>query len=375
MRDGVIFPPVVIFYDGQTRWLAEGFHRIAAAKQAGFTSISVTVIEGNERDAMLHSLGSNADHGKRRTNADKRYVVETMLKDDQWSAWSDREIGERCKVTHPFVAGIRKSLIPVSLETLPVSEVTKERTFTTKHGTTATMRTGNIGKPKKVVNPIDSFIKLAVSKVFDEMDGELSDEAGIDLAMSHILNGLGNANSNAEPESVKPTIQKTVADNVCELIETHNIPAEYHVELIEAAEGWAVNSDASNREGTSVAVKGFIWWDEKSGALAKRRIRVGEEAKNEKLLKKFGEYPFETTTFHFLENLRVGNSGPMADLKRCAEHFDSLDRERLERFKKILADIRQAHNEGMDELESSIDALLRSVEKDITPTDKLLTNT
>ena len=164
MRDGVVFPPVVVFYDSltSTRLLAEGFHRIAAAKQAGFTSISVTVIEGNERAAMLHSLGSNADHGKRRTNADKRYVVETMLKDDQWSAWSDREIGERCKVTHPFVAGIRKSLIPVSLETLPVSEVTKERTFTTKHGTTATMRTGNIGKKQEPVKPTTPSAKLAV---------------------------------------------------------------------------------------------------------------------------------------------------------------------------------------------------------------------
>ena len=165
MRDGVVFPPVVVFYDSltSTRLLAEGFHRIEAAKQAGFTSISVTVIEGNERAAMLHSLGSNADHGKRRTNADKRYVVETMLKDDQWSAWSDREIGERCKVTHPFVAGIRKSLIPVSLETLPVSEVTKERTFTTKHGTTATMRTGNIGKKQEPVKPTTPSAKLAVA--------------------------------------------------------------------------------------------------------------------------------------------------------------------------------------------------------------------
>ena len=34
MRDGVIFPPVVIFREGETRLLAEGFHRIAAAKQA-----------------------------------------------------------------------------------------------------------------------------------------------------------------------------------------------------------------------------------------------------------------------------------------------------------------------------------------------------
>lgn len=156
MRDGVIFPPVVVFYDGQTRWLAEGFHRIAAAKQARFTSIAVTVIDGDFRAATLHSLGSNADHGKRRTNADKRHVVELMLNDPEWSSWSDREIGERCKVDHKTVGGMRA----LSLGKSPVREVTKERTYTTKHGTTATMRTGNIGKKQEPVKPtanVDCF--------------------------------------------------------------------------------------------------------------------------------------------------------------------------------------------------------------------------
>ena len=35
MKAGEQFPPVVAFHDGEAIWLADGFHRIYAAKQAG----------------------------------------------------------------------------------------------------------------------------------------------------------------------------------------------------------------------------------------------------------------------------------------------------------------------------------------------------
>lgn len=51
-------------------------------------TIAVDVRPGSQRDAILYSLGANAAHGRRRTNADKRRAVQRMLSDEEWSRWS-----------------------------------------------------------------------------------------------------------------------------------------------------------------------------------------------------------------------------------------------------------------------------------------------
>jgi hypothetical protein len=49
-------------------------------------------------------------HGLRRSNADKREAVAELLRDGEWAAWSDSEIGRRCRVNHVFIAKMRKQL-------------------------------------------------------------------------------------------------------------------------------------------------------------------------------------------------------------------------------------------------------------------------
>jgi hypothetical protein len=68
------------------------------------------VRQGTRREAVLFSVGANASHGLRRTNADKERAVKVLLSDDEWKEWGDREIASRCGVTHPFVGQIRKGL-------------------------------------------------------------------------------------------------------------------------------------------------------------------------------------------------------------------------------------------------------------------------
>lgn len=110
MRGGAVFPPVVAFYDGTHYWLADGFHRHAAALEAKREFLSVEVRSGTQRDAVLFSLGANAAHGLRRTNADKRRGVETLLRDAEWRTWSDSRIAKQCEVSAPFVGNVRQDL-------------------------------------------------------------------------------------------------------------------------------------------------------------------------------------------------------------------------------------------------------------------------
>lgn len=137
MADGAEFPPIVVFHDGSSYWLADGFHRVMAASSIESETIASLVKKGARRDAVLYSVGANAGHGLRRTNADKRLAVIMLLKDEEWAAWSDREIARRCAVHNSFVGKVRASL--------SLNDSEKPKTYTTKHGTQATMKTENIG--------------------------------------------------------------------------------------------------------------------------------------------------------------------------------------------------------------------------------------
>jgi hypothetical protein len=151
MTEGSTFPAIVVYYDGSEYWLADGFHRVAAAKQIGTLELDAEVIQGSRRDAVLHSVGANTSHGLRRTNADKRRAVETLLRDDEWRQWSDREIARRAQVSDRFVNKLRTELTAnIRSENRThhdhYNNDAAQRSYTTKHGTTATMKTGNIGK-------------------------------------------------------------------------------------------------------------------------------------------------------------------------------------------------------------------------------------
>jgi ParB-like chromosome segregation protein Spo0J len=84
MRAGATFPPVTMFHDGEAYWLADGFHRVRAAFAAALKTIEADVRQGARRDAVLHSVSANAQHGLRRTNDDKRRAVLTLLGDPEW---------------------------------------------------------------------------------------------------------------------------------------------------------------------------------------------------------------------------------------------------------------------------------------------------
>lgn len=154
MESGSIFPAVEIVSDGQSSWLVDGQHRLEAVKKLEHETITANVTEGDYRDALLKSCATNSEHGKRRTNEDKRQKVMMLLEDEEWKDWSDREIARQCKVGHPLVGELRNHTgRNTSIEgelrdhTGNVSSMETERTFIHhKTGKPTTMNTTNIGK-------------------------------------------------------------------------------------------------------------------------------------------------------------------------------------------------------------------------------------
>ena len=133
MEEGATFPPIIVFFDGTQYWPGDGFHRIEAVRRIDRAAISADVRKGGQRDALLLAASANATHGLRRTQADKRQSIETLLRDPEWSRWSDREIGKACAVDHKTVGKVRREL---------TGEIPSERsvTYRNRHGNESNMR-------------------------------------------------------------------------------------------------------------------------------------------------------------------------------------------------------------------------------------------
>lgn len=115
IADGVGFPAITVFTDGSSYWLADGFHRHAAHKQAGKEIISAIVKLGSKRDALIFACQANGKHGLPMTTADKRRAVELLLNDPEIAetlrdkdddTWTQRKIARHCGVSHTFVANL-----------------------------------------------------------------------------------------------------------------------------------------------------------------------------------------------------------------------------------------------------------------------------
>lgn len=112
INDGQALEPVIVFYDGESYWLADGFHRFAAYRHQGKEAIACIVHQGTLRDAILYSVGANVENKPAlpRLDRDKHRAVKTLLQDPEWSKWSDSTIARTCKVDLATVTRIRNQL-------------------------------------------------------------------------------------------------------------------------------------------------------------------------------------------------------------------------------------------------------------------------
>jgi hypothetical protein len=116
-RDGRIvdghntsWPPLLVVSDGKQFWLIDGLHRLTAARLAGLQQIQCVVSSGDLKQARERALGANLHTERKRTNEDKRMVVQRALLDEAIRAMSDACVAELCGVSQPFVSKLRRKL-------------------------------------------------------------------------------------------------------------------------------------------------------------------------------------------------------------------------------------------------------------------------
>jgi hypothetical protein len=126
MQEGAKFPPITVYYDGENYWLSDGFTRLAAGKKRDFREMESEVRSGNRDDAILDACGANAEHGEKRSNADKRRAVETLLRHEVWGKRTPRWIADACKVSPHTVATIAEELGIVQMHNAPATRTTKD---------------------------------------------------------------------------------------------------------------------------------------------------------------------------------------------------------------------------------------------------------
>lgn len=113
MEDGDKFPPVVVYYDGENYWLADGFHRVKAAWQAGRETIAAEVRSGTLEDARWHSFSANKVNGLRRTNDDKQRAIKGALRHPRGAELSDREIARHVGVNNANCLSLAQEAVPI----------------------------------------------------------------------------------------------------------------------------------------------------------------------------------------------------------------------------------------------------------------------
>ena len=190
MKEGAEFDPIITFYDGSRYYLADGWHRLHAADQAGKNTIKTIIYEGTKRDAIWYALHANVKHGKQLTSADKRRAVGIALDDAEWSCLPDREIAKHCGCSYTTVQRIRK-------ENETDSDTLCQNSLASKNGTPFANDSLSSSTPSDYQEPPQEF-----DDDLDEEDAVLNEIAAqFKQVLSHFSKGKALLNQILEDPS------------------------------------------------------------------------------------------------------------------------------------------------------------------------------
>ena len=108
MLEGAVFPPIIVYSDGENYYLADGFHRVLAAEKLEWREIDAEVRAGGRQDAIWYALAANKIHGLRMSRADVRQAIKRALQ--EFLDRSNREIARQIGCGDQLVSEVRAEL-------------------------------------------------------------------------------------------------------------------------------------------------------------------------------------------------------------------------------------------------------------------------
>ena len=107
-------PPLDVFHIKKTYYVADGFHRLAAAKEARRTTLVCHVYTGTESEAMRHAAYANLRRGLAYRRHDRERILERLLQDPQESPRSNRDLAQVLGLSHVTVGRARSRLAHIA---------------------------------------------------------------------------------------------------------------------------------------------------------------------------------------------------------------------------------------------------------------------
>lgn len=116
MTDGVTFPPIRVWFDGQDYWLSDGFHRLAAAEKNKATHIRALIFSGTVIEARWDSYGANSTHGQQLSPREQNRALRSALAHPTAATQSNVEISRFLGLSESTVRRWRTRVMGVTPE-------------------------------------------------------------------------------------------------------------------------------------------------------------------------------------------------------------------------------------------------------------------
>ena len=117
MGQGTAFPPIDVYGTKEKCWIADGWHRVMAARELQLSMIDATVHHGGRTEAVKHALKANREHGCRRTAGDVARAIEVAYR--EFPASTQQQIADMVGCARSHVSTIRKELVTADKLNLP----------------------------------------------------------------------------------------------------------------------------------------------------------------------------------------------------------------------------------------------------------------